>query len=72
MKSGYILLAFFSIFAIASIIIPLPMFPGSWFCALFGERIQDYVQVLSAVFNGAFYGGILWLMFVGIGKKLAQ
>ena len=72
MKSASILLAFFSIFAVASIIIPLPMFPGSWFCALFGERIQEYVRVLSAVFNGAFYGGILWLMFVGLGKKLEQ
>ncbi len=71
MKSAYILLAFFSIFAVVSIIIPLPMFPGSWFCTLFGDRIQDFVQVLSAVFNGAFYGGILWLMFVGLGKKLA-
>jgi hypothetical protein len=72
MKSANILLAFFSIFAVASIIIPLPMFPGSWFCALFGERLQEYVRVLSAVFNGAFYGGILWLMFVGLGKKLEQ
>ena len=72
MKSASILLAFFSIFAAASIIIPLPMFPGSWFCALFGERLAEYVRVLSAVFNGAFYGGILWLMFVGLGKKLEQ
>jgi len=71
-KSGSILLVFFSIFAVASIIIPLPMFPGSWFCALLGERLADYVRVLSAVFNGAFYGGILWLMFVGLGKKLEQ
>ena len=72
MKSGYILLAFFSIFAAASIIIPLPLFPGSWFCTFFGERIRDFVPVFSAIFNGAFYGGILWLMFVGIGKKLVQ
>lgn len=72
MKSGNILLAFFAIFAGASIIIPMPIFPGSWFCALFGERIQDYVRVLSAVLNGAFYGGILWLMFVGLGRKLEQ
>jgi hypothetical protein len=72
MKSASILLAFFSIFAVASVIIPLPMFPGSWICALFGERLVDYVRVLSAVFNGAFYGGILWLMFVGFGKKLEQ
>jgi len=72
MKGLTILLAFFSLFAIASILIPVPMFPGSWFCALIGGSIQEYVNVLSAVFNGAFYGVILWLMFVGIGKKLVE
>jgi hypothetical protein len=72
MKSGKILFAFFTIFAAACIIIPMPMFYGSWFCAFFGERIQDYVRVLSAVLNGAFYGGILWLMFVGLGRKLER
>jgi hypothetical protein len=71
-KSGYLLLAFFSIFAAASIIIPLPMFPGNWFCGLFGATLSELVRVFSAVFNGAFYGGILWLMFVGLGKKLEQ
>lgn len=71
-KSGKILLAFFDIFAGASIIIPMPMVPGSQFCALLGKRIQEYVRVLSAALNGVFYGGILWLMFVGLGKKLEQ
>ena len=65
------MLAFFALFAAASILIPAPMFPGNWFCALLGEGIQEYVRILSAVFNGAFYGVILWLMFIGIGKKLA-
>jgi hypothetical protein len=50
-KSGKILLAFFDIFAGASI---MPMVPGSWFCALLGERIQEFVRVLSAALNGAF------------------
>ena len=71
MKGLNILLAFFALFAVASILIPAPMFPGNWFCALLGEGIQEYVRILSAVFNGAFYGVILWLMFIGIGKKLA-
>jgi hypothetical protein len=48
------------------------MFPGSWFCGLFGATISEFVRVLSAVFNGAFYGGILWLLFAGLGKKLEQ
>jgi hypothetical protein len=70
LKAQSILLAFFSLFTSASLLIPTPMFPGNWFCALFGGAIQDYVRLLSALFNGAFYGIILWLMFIGIGKKL--
>jgi tetrahydromethanopterin S-methyltransferase subunit F len=46
------------------------MFPGSWFCALIGQGVQEYVGVLSAVFNGLFYGVILWLVFVGLSRKL--
>jgi hypothetical protein len=69
---GLIVLPFFSIFAAASLLIPVPMFPGSWFCAAIGHGVQDYVVVLSAVFNGLFYGTILWLVFVGISRKLEE
>jgi hypothetical protein len=62
---------FFSIFTAISLAIPTPMFPGNWFCDLIGEKVQDfYARVLSAAFNGAFYGGVLATMFVGLGKKL--
>jgi hypothetical protein len=69
---GIIVLAFFSLFAIASLLIPVPMFPGSWFCGLIGQGVQEYVSVLSAVFNGLFYGVILWLFFIGISRKLEK
>ena len=69
---GIIGLAFFSLFATASLLIPVPMFPGSWFSALIGPRIRDYVSILSALFNGAFYGIILWLMFIGISRKIGK
>jgi hypothetical protein len=69
---GLIILAFFSLFAAASLLIPVPMFPGSWFCAAIGPRIQEYVSVLSAMFNGLFYGCILWLIFIGISRKLTE
>jgi len=72
MKGITILLAFFSLFTAASLLIPTPMFPGNWFCALIGEGIRDYVSILSAVFNGAFYGIILWLIFIGISRKLGE
>jgi hypothetical protein len=67
---GLIILVFFSLFAVASLLIPVPLFPGSWFCSLIGQGIRDYVSILSAVFNGMFYGVILWLVFIGISRKL--
>ena len=69
---GLLILAFFSLFAVASLLIPTPMFPGSWFCAVIGQGALDYVGVLSAVFNGLFYGVILWLFFIGISRKLEE
>jgi hypothetical protein len=69
---GLIVLAFFALFAVASLLIPVPMFPGSWFCSLIGQGIRDYVSVLSAVFNGMFYSVILGLVFLGISRKLEQ
>jgi hypothetical protein len=69
---GLIGVAFFSLFAAASLLIPVPMFPSSWFCAAIGQGVQDYVGVLSAMFNGLFYGVLLWLLFIGISRKLEE
>ncbi len=69
---GLIILVFFSIFAGVSLLIPAPMFPGSWFCSLIGQEIQGYVTILSAVFNGIIYGSILWLIFNSIIRKLTE
>jgi hypothetical protein len=72
MRSQHIIIALFTIFAGASIIIPSPMFPGNWFCNLFGDRIQNYTRLISAMFNGAFYSGIIGLIFFGLEKKLGE
>jgi hypothetical protein len=48
------------------------MFTGNWFCGLIDQSIQEYVGVISAVFNGLFYGAILWLIFIGTSWKLAK
>jgi hypothetical protein len=48
------------------------MFPGNFFCALIGETISQYANYLSALFNGIFYGVILWLVFSMISKKLVE
>lgn len=72
MRGIPILLAFFFIFALASLLIPSPLFPGNLFCALIGEAASEYAGYLSAVFNGVFYGVILWLVFVMVSKRFEE
>ena len=72
MRGTRILIVFFCTFTVATLLIPAPMFPGSLLCALLGEKIQSYMNVLSALFNGAVYGVSLWLVFMGISRKLTQ
>jgi len=72
MKGALILIAFFSLFTVASLLIPSPMFPGNFFCALIGEAVGEYTEYLSAVFNGVFYGVILWLVFILISRRFEQ
>jgi hypothetical protein len=67
MRGAMILIAFFSLFTAASLLIPSPMFPGSLFSAMIGT---DYTGYVSALLNGVFYGAILWLVFVLISKRL--
>ena len=69
---GIIAVAFFSLFVAASLLIPVPMFPGSWFVALMGQGALEYMSVLSALFNGLFYGIILWTFFSVISRKLSE
>jgi hypothetical protein len=70
MRGALILIAFFSLFTLASLLIPSPMFPGIFFCALIGGAVSEYVGYLSAFFNGLFYGVILWLIFTVISRRL--
>ena len=69
---GIIVVAFFSLFAAASLLIPVPMFPGSWFVGLMGQGVSEYMSVLSALFNGLFYGVILWTVFIALSRKLSE
>ncbi|MGQ9552354.1 MAG: hypothetical protein ACUVUE_08005 [Candidatus Bathycorpusculaceae bacterium] len=70
MKGLQILVAFFSLFTAASLLIPSPMFPGNVFCAYMGSAIEGYTRYLSSIFNGVFYGAILWLIFTSISRRL--
>ncbi len=72
MRGTRILLVFFTIFTSACLLIPSPMFPGNVICALIGETARGYSSVLASVFNGLFYGLVLWLVFVGISRKFEE
>ncbi len=72
MKGTPILVVFFLMFTVASLLIPYPMFPGNILRLLVGEVIREYAKYLSALFNGAFYGVILWLIFVNISRRLEE
>ena len=68
MRGAVILIMFFILFASASLLIPSPMFPGNFFSGLIA--VGESAEFLSAVFNGVFYGGILWSVFLAISNKL--
>jgi len=70
MRGVIILVVFFLMFTVASLLIPSPMFPGNFFWALFGQTASEYTEYLSAVFNGLFYGVILWIVFTVISRRL--
>jgi hypothetical protein len=70
MRGLSILIVFFSLFTLASLLIPSPMFPGNFFCTLIGGTITEYAEYLSAVFNGLFYGTILWIVFAVMSRRL--
>ena len=48
------------------------MFPGNVFCEWIGNAAIGYSEYLSAVFNGVFYGVILWLVFTVISRRLEE
>jgi hypothetical protein len=79
MKGASILVVFFLMFTVASLLAPFPMFPGNFLVATIGARVRAigsvisaYALYLSAAFNGLFYGVLVWLVFAGIGRKLVK
>ncbi|MEM3703755.1 MAG: hypothetical protein QXX79_05005 [Candidatus Bathyarchaeia archaeon] len=69
MRGIPILIVFFTIFLVASLLVPTPMFPGNIFCSLIENISAEYREWLSAVFNAVFYGIILWLVFVAVSRR---
>jgi len=62
---------FFTIFTIASILLPVRFFPGSLLenLAIISE---EYEQVISAIANGLTYSTIVWLISLAINRKIKE
>lgn len=72
MRGVPILAAFFVLFTVASLLVPCPLFPGSYLCLSIGSAVTEYAVYLSALFNGVIYGVVLWLMFVVLSRRLEK
>jgi hypothetical protein len=72
MKGIPILIVFFLMFLAASLLIPSPIFPGNIICTFIGKIADEYLRFVGAVFNGIFYGTILWLVFVTVSRSFEK
>lgn len=71
MLGKLIFIIFFALFTIASILLPIQIFPGS-FIEKWISLPVEYGSYISAIINGLIYGTATWLIFLAIGKKIAE
>lgn len=72
MRGGAVFLSFFILFTLASIAVPVPLFPGNMFPAWFGLASGTYTTLLTAIVNGITYGIIVWLVFILATRRLDE
>jgi len=72
MRGGAVFLAFFILFTLASLAVPVPLFPGNIISVWFGLPSTEYMSLVSAVINGVTYGLVVWLVFVLATRKLDE
>jgi hypothetical protein len=72
LRGGAVFLSFFILFTLASLAVPVPLFPGNMFPTWFGVTSANYSSLFSAVVNGATYGFLVWLVFVVATRSLDE
>ncbi|MDG6223575.1 MAG: hypothetical protein QCH99_09995 [Candidatus Bathyarchaeota archaeon] len=75
MRATPIFLAFFLLFTLASLAVPIPLFPGSAITAYIQtpvSAISEYVTYIAAITNGLIYGIVVWVVFFFVDKKLEK
>ena len=75
MRATPIFLAFFLLFTLASLAVPIPLFPGSAITAYIQTpiaAISEYMTYIAAITNGLIYGIVVWIVFFFVDKKLEK
>jgi hypothetical protein len=63
MRGLIVFCVFFIIFLASTLAIPSPLYPGSLISGLLKIADVNQASLASAIANGAFYGGIAWIVF---------
>lgn len=72
MRGGGVFLAFFLFFTLASLAVPVPLFPGNMINTFFTLPSEAYALLVEALANGLTYGLFVWLVFVLATRKLDE
>lgn len=72
MKDSPVFVVFFAFFTLATIVVPVPMFPGNMIYTWFGTLSTSYGFYISAILNGITYGLVAWIVYVLASKKIEK
>jgi uncharacterized RDD family membrane protein YckC len=72
MKDSPVFVVFFAFFTLATIVVPIPMFPGNMIYTWFGIPATSYAFYASAIINGITYGLVAWIVYVLASKKIEK
>jgi uncharacterized RDD family membrane protein YckC len=72
MKNSPVFVVFFAFFTLATIVVPVPMFPGNMIYIWFGILSTSYAFYVSAILNGITYGLVAWIVYVLASKKIEK
>ena len=70
MRATAIFLSFFILFTIASLAVPVPLYPGNMIPTWFRIPLSEYTHYIEGITNGLVYGFITWIVFFSINRKM--
>ena len=65
MRGGPVFFAFFVLFLVASLAVPVPLFPGNMVPTWLNlSATAELISLVSAMVNGFMYGLLIWAVYV--------